>query len=120
MFQSPKMRPHPPFLGSGKLKKAFWKPENPVLHLKMPILGPFRAQFEAVLRVAVRGRKSSHLGRKTTFLVLTQKVICEVREAKKPSFTLFYAVSDPFMAVIAGLFSSYKWPSRPGKGLEDG
>ena len=66
-FQSPKMWPHPPFLGSRNPKKAIWKPENPVLHLKMPILGPFRAQFEAFLRGAVRGRKWGHLGRKIDF-----------------------------------------------------
>ena len=57
----------PPFLGSRNPKKALWKLENPVLHLKMPILGRFTAHFEAFLRGAVRGRKWGHLGRKIDF-----------------------------------------------------
>ena len=71
----------------------------------MPILGRFTAHFEAVLRVAVMGRKWVIWVQKSTFLVLTQKVFREVREAKKPSFTLFLAVFEPLLAVIVGLFS---------------
>ena len=48
-------------------EKAVWEPENPNLHLKKPILGPFTAHFKAFLRVAVRGRKRGHLGRKIDF-----------------------------------------------------
>ena len=54
-------------MGSGNPKKAFWKPENQVLHQKMPILGLLIAHFEAVLRVAALGRKWGHLGRKIDF-----------------------------------------------------
>ena len=57
----------PPVFGVGNPKKAFWMPENLVLHSNQPILGLLTAHFEAVLRVAVRDRKWGHLGRKIDF-----------------------------------------------------
>ena len=58
---------HPPFARSRNPKKAVWKSKNPVLHLKMPILGLFTARLKAFLRAAVKGRKWGHLGRKIDF-----------------------------------------------------
>ena len=59
----------PPVCEVEESEKAFWKLQNPVLHLKMPILGLFTAHLKAFLRVAVRGRKWGHLGRKIDFFV---------------------------------------------------
>ena len=80
------MGPNPPFLGSRNPKKAISKPENPVLHLKKPISGPFTAHFKAFLRVAVRGRKWGHLGRKIDFFIFDPESV--MRSGKPKNLVL--------------------------------
>ena len=71
------------------MEKAICKPETGFLHLKMPVLG----LLEPILKPSWVWPPGSENGviwvEKLTFLALTQKVICEVREAKKSGFTLF-------------------------------
>ena len=74
----------------------------------MPILGPFTAHFKAFWGSPSVAENGVIWVEKSTFLVLTQKVFRQVREAKK---TWFYVILSCFWALFDGIYGHF--PLKP-------